>query len=48
MAVLTIFRSNTHAPQGLCDGIQLLKLYNKLTSRSVANGINGTGKELRE
>jgi hypothetical protein len=48
MAVLAIFSPYTHELQGLCDGIQLLRLYNKLTSRPVATGLYGTGKELRE
>lgn len=28
--------------QGFCDGIQILKLYNKLTSRLIAASGNGT------
>jgi len=39
------FVANTHSMQGFCDGIQLLKLYNKLTSRLVVAELNGTGKE---
>ncbi|MDI9221340.1 hypothetical protein QMZ30_10545 [Pantoea sp. EA-12] len=33
---------NSHGMQVFCDGIQLLKLYNKLTSRLVDADRNGT------